>query len=192
MKLKEVKMSIDEYNQLKALLIKARDDALKKSQLKWTDIFGGIVFKAIKKGLTGKYWKQVADNLDYQINTLEKRKRVENNNVYIFENLLRVVKNSVESTLKDIEADKDIFDKIYSVAKGLVDTLRGIVNFIVKILQSIVEAAAETAKAIPTGLKLLPFIIIAGLGVLGYTVYRITKSPETRELLKTYLMLRGR
>ncbi|MEM2264670.1 MAG: hypothetical protein QXX03_05710 [Nitrososphaerota archaeon] len=187
MKLKEVKMSIDEYNQLKALLIKARDDALKKSQLKWTDIFGGIVFKAIKKGLTGKYWKQVADNLDYQINTLEKRKRVENNNVYIFENLLRVVKNSVESTLKDIEADKDIFDKIYSVAKGLVDTLRGIVNFIVKILQSIVEAAAETAKAIPTGLKLLPFIIIAGLGVLGYTVYRITKSPETRELLKTYL-----
>jgi hypothetical protein len=178
----------DLINKLKAL-DKAYEEA---STITWKDFLKALIlpipFTEAEKILKKEHFDYIRSQIQYHISVLERNYEA-NQRKGLHDNILRSTLSYMEALKKELEMTKGIFEK---VRDALFKTLINLVTSIKNTINEILKRIGETAKTIygtwTTLMKLLPFIIVGGLGLTGFIIYKALKSEKTREFTKQIIL----
>jgi hypothetical protein len=178
----------DLINKLKAL-DKAYEEA---STITWKDFLKTLIlpipFTEAEKMLKKEHFDYIRSQIQYHISVLERNYEA-NQRKYLHDNILRSTLNYMETLKKELETTRGIFEKVReTLFRTLINLVASIINKINEILKRVGEAIKSVYETGIILMRLLPFIIIGGLGLTGFIIYKALKSKETREFAKQIIL----
>lgn len=172
-----VKLTKSEFNKLMGMLSNVEQKARDTARINFWDILLGWVFppKIAKKILQRKYWNEIADQLKWHREKIEAEYKEKG---YLSVGVLNALKNYAVSMNQELESNKDILDKIWDKAKHVLNGLKGIISFVTDLLKKAGKVVKEALKTGVTLVKLMPLIVLGGLGFAGFIIYQLTRKSK--------------